>query len=141
MGPQLNILLLENVHHLMSKEMGPVLAEILKWLVRLQFTNIKYLTIATENLGYPHARRRWFCLATRDGIDTARLGRLLPAMSSTEIEGLASRPWNGDNNDVVPLREWLLPDLDPTERERLKQLGNAVVPGCAKVAARYLAHV
>ena len=141
MGPKLKILLLENVHHLMSKEMRPVLAEILKWLVRLQFTNIKYLTIAAENLGYPHARRRWFCLATRDGIDTARLGRLLPAMNSTEIEGLASRPWNGENNDVVPLQEWLLPDLDQTERERLKQLGNAVVPGCAKVAASYLAHV
>ena len=54
MGPKLKILLLENVHHLMSKEMRPVLAEILKWLVRLHFTNIKYLTIAAENLGYPH---------------------------------------------------------------------------------------
>ena len=26
-------------------------------------------------------------------------------------------------NDDVPLREWLLPDLDATERERLNQLG------------------
>ena len=120
--------------------MHPVLFEILKWLARLGFRNIKYMALSANNVGLPQERRRWFLLAHSDAADLARRWRLPPAMSAEEIEGLASKPWNGEHGDAIPLREWLLPDLSASERERLLQLGNAVVPVCARVAATYLAN-
>ena len=60
-------------------------------------------------------------------------------MSPEEIEGLAAKPWNGEHGGDIPLRTWLLPSLETAEKERLLQLGNAVVPGCARVAATFLA--
>ena len=141
MAPLLQVIVLENVNYLLSKDMRQVLFEIIKWLTRLGFHNIRYVSVAACNAGLPQERRRWFCMATKDTTDVGRLRRLLPAMLPEEIEALAAQPWNGKHGNAVPVHEWLLPSLASTDRERLLQLGNAVVPGCARLAATFLANM
>ena len=77
-------------------------------------------------------------MAWRTADNKERMEDLLPAMSSEYLKGLAEKPWNNDN--TVDMKEWLLHGLDPMDRQRLKQLGNAVVPQCAPVAYTYLVH-
>ena len=51
---------------------------------------------------------------------------------------MSKEAWNMHN--TVKLEDWLLHQLPPAERERLMQLGNAVVPKCAEVALSALVH-
>ena len=131
---------LEKVSNMIGKDMKVVLLEIIRWLVVLGFVHISFVVVSASAVGKPHERRRWFCLAHKSNADLDRLRKLLQPMTADELSALATEPWNPDS-DRIPMEEWLMPGVIESDRQRLLQLGNAVVPRCAEVAARYLAHL
>jgi len=132
------VLCLENVANILAVDMRHVFLEVVIWMLMVGFTGVRWGIVAAADVGPPQLRKRWFCVAWRTAEDKERMKDLLPAMSSEYLKGLAKKPWNNDN--TVDMKEWLLHGLDPMDRQRLKQLGNAVVPQCASVAYTYLAH-
>ena len=51
------------------------------------------------------------------------------------LQSMAGQVWNKAHQ--VPMHEWM---TNTYEKERLNQLGNAVVPKCAEVAISFLTH-
>ncbi len=68
-----------------------------------------------------------------------KLRNLLPALDQETLKKTAHLPWNQANQ--VEVEEWLVGTMDQKEKERLRQLGNTVVPRCAEVAIAVPAHV
>ena len=60
-------------------------------------------------------------------------------MDTEAIHPAALRPWNHRN--VIPMENWWQHELSNIERERLMQLGNAVVPKAGEVVLTCLAHM
>ena len=80
----------------------------------------------------------WYCLAQKADADTARLKRLLP-MDMKAISKCAGKPCNAEH--VVPMEKWLAGSQTTADKERLCQLGNAVVPRAGEVVLTCLAHM
>lgn len=61
-------------------------------------------------------------------------------MSIDEMHRRANSPWN--RRARVPIHRWLLQDSEvrPNEFERLKALGNCVIPQCAHLAVTLIGH-
>ena len=131
-------LVLENVAHIISDDMRAVFFEILMWLIMIGFNIIKWGVVSASDVGSPQLRKRWFLVACREENDMKRLRGLVPSKSEADIVNMSKEAWNMHN--TVKLEDWLLHQLPPAERERLKQLGNAVVPKCAEVALSALVH-
>ena len=68
--------------------------------------------------------------------DVERLRKLM-GFDSQFIEQLAEMKWNPRCS--VPFELWLTQSQSKADRQRLLQLGNAVVPHCAAVALALLA--
>ena len=137
-GPTLKMLVLENVAHIISTDMEEVFFLVLRWLIIVGFRDIRWGTMEACSVGSPQCRMRWYCLAQRPGADLARLRRLLP-LDADAIRSAGLQPWNPKN--VIPMERWLQADLSDIEKERLLQLGNAVVPKAAEVVLTCLAHM
>ena len=137
-GPTLKMLVLENVAHIISTDMEEVFFLVLRWLIIVGFRDIRWGTMEACSVGSPQCRMRWYCLAQRPGADLARLRRLLP-LDADAIRSAGLQPWNPKN--VIPMERWLQADLSNIEKERLMQLGNAVVPKAAEVVLTCLAHM
>ncbi|MFM7981849.1 MAG: hypothetical protein ACKPKO_21275 [Candidatus Fonsibacter sp.] len=54
------------------------------------------------------------------------------------LEYMPNREWNAAN--IVSVSSWLNSTTNPEFKERLNQMGNAVVPQCAETALRILLH-
>ena len=54
------------------------------------------------------------------------------------LEDMPNKEWNAAH--VVPVSSWLNSTTNPEDKERLNQMGNAVVPQCNETALRILAH-
>ena len=132
----MKFLLLENVGNIISKKMHVVFTLVLKWLLIIGFTTLKWITIYAKDVGSPQSRKRWFLLASKPDADISRLQRLLPCHIE-QIRGLTNKPWNETN--TVPVEQWLDATSSASSKERLLQLGNAVVPKCAETALTLLA--
>ena len=137
-GPTLKMLVLENVGHIINTPSEEVFFLVLRWLIIVGFREIRWGTIGACSVGSPQCRMRWHCLAQRPGADLARLRHLLP-LDADAIRSAGLQPWNPKN--VIPMERWLQADLSNIEKERLMQLGNAVVPKAAEVALTWLAHM
>jgi len=91
------------------------LAEIVRVLAESGFTDVGCTVVSAADVGAPHARRRWFCLASRPG------RRLL-------LDGLRGLP------------EWRRPPamtvrgLGDADHDLLALLGNSLVPQAARTA-------
>ena len=141
-GMRCRVVMLENVNHIVSEDMADVMKEVVTFLVALEFTEIKWGVVSAADVGSPQMRKRWFLIAWRAAADKEKLQRLVPKMATQEVKGLAKRPWNAKH--AVKMEDWMEHDLAASEKQRLKQrlkqLGNCVVPMCAKVALSVLVH-
>ena len=131
------IMFLENVANILAADMVGVFTEVLRWLLMINFTKIQWGVISASNVGSPQCRRRWYCLASRPEADLDRLRSLMPYDADT-LEDMPNKEWNAAN--VVPVSSWLNSTTNPEDKERLNQMGNAMVPQCAETALRILAH-
>ena len=137
-GMRCRVVMLENVGHIVSEDMADVMKEVVTFLVALEFTEIKWGVVSAADVGSPQMRKRWFLIAWRAAADKEKLQRLVPKMATQEVKGLAKRPWNAKH--AVKMEDWMEHDLAASEKQRLQQLGNCVVPMCAKVALSVLVH-
>ena len=55
-------------------------------------------------------------------------------MPNDEIQAKAKKPWNPLGAVKVPLHRWMNKSATPEDDERLKCVGNAVIPQCGRLA-------
>ena len=115
-----------------------VFLEILRFLLMLGFSTIKWGIMSAADAGSPQLRQRWFLLAVRANGDAIRLRDLVAPTSKQALKAMAGKPWNPKNN--IPMHKWLAQELPKDQRERLNQLGIGVVPQCARTMLSWLAH-
>ena len=133
------MILLENVAHLISKEMMPVFFEILAYMHLIGFVHLRWGVVSAGDVGSPQLRKRWFLAGWKDDEMLLKTKALLPKYDPEALRNMAKEEWNPQN--AVPIEEWMVEVLPQSERERLLQLGNAVVPRCAEVAFSLLTHM
>ena len=102
------------------------------------FSTIKWGSMSVADAGSPQLRKRWFLLAVRANGDAIRLRDLVAPTSKQDLKAMAGKPWNPKNK--IHMRKWLVHELLKDQRERLSQLGNGVVPQCARTMLSWLAH-
>ena len=100
---------------------------------------IRWGVISAADVGSPQLRKRWFLIAWRAEGDKKKLQGLIPQMTKEEVKGLAAKPWNAKH--AVRMQEWMVRDLPASQKQRLQQLGNCVVPLCAKTALSLLVNM
>ena len=132
--PRLELIVLENVRHILNKKMNMVFKSVMKELLQRGFQP-KWTTIPASMLNAPHQRYRWYCVATKNNSNVARELKVSPVIHD-EIKKLRNDSWNKDAQ--VPLHERLLREHDDFTMARLDMMGNAVVPICAHIAVRSL---
>ena len=132
------LLFLENVAHMISDEMKFVFLEILRFLLMLGFSTIKWGIMSAADAGSPQLRQRWFLLAVRANGDAVRLRDLVAPTSTEALKAMAGKPWNPKN--TIPMHKWLVHELPKDQRESFNQLGNGVVPQCARTMLSWLAN-
>jgi DNA (cytosine-5)-methyltransferase 1 len=81
--------------------------------------------LSSAQVGAPHDRRRWWLLAHTDDTQQPMLSINAEVASSSEAES----PW-----DALPSGLLGMDDGVPDRMARLRALGNAVVPACARAA-------
>lgn len=59
-------------------------------------------------------------------------------LSADEIERESNAVWNPKGR--VPVWTWLSEEQNPGQKERLKMLGNAVMPRCGRLAMHLMLH-
>ena len=96
---------------------------------------LRWCTVSASNVGAPQRRARWFALAQR-GDDVEQRADRLPDVFLPPLADQSGVNFNGGR---PPPGRWLLPKEEYSQVcERLKLLGNAVVPLQAHLAARLL---
>ncbi len=113
------MLFLENVPNLLTMGMDQVVHE----LNRKRGFELRWTVVTAAQVGAPHKRARWFCLAIRPGVSKR------PGASRYE-----PFPWG---NAAEPVRSTLT--RDPIDDQRKAMLGNSVVPDAVRYAFLYLA--
>ena len=136
--PNLEIMLLENVRHILSHKMSKVFKAVLKELTSRTFT-VKWVTLKASMFGAHHGRSRWFCLAYRDGMLIKYLREKIEPATPELLAALQQQEWNAGAK--LQLDKYLVPTLDDETKARLDMMGNAVVPVCAKVSLAILVHM
>lgn len=62
-----------------------------------------------------------------------------PSQELPPLDAWVDQPWNSLN--AVPKEQWLVHAVDQQDRQRLKTLGNIVIPAQASLAASILARL
>lgn len=143
-------LILENVPGILSHADGETLQEVLFQVAKAGF-NAEWAVVSAQDMGACHIRRRWWCVGYTQGLfsDAAHTNHTGSQgfwgggqfqRSSSEVE-VARRGGNGDATHQWG--DWGTYLSQPCLRrgddglsnrvDRLKALGNAVVPECAMV--------
>jgi site-specific DNA-cytosine methylase len=91
-------------------------------LVSAGFESVLWTVVSAADVGAPHVRRRWFCLASKRGL------RL-------RLDGLEPLPGWGGAAAPPPLRPGGHTDVETAE---LALLGNSLVPQAARAAVLHL---
>lgn len=113
-----NHVLLENVPDVLRHA-----RDICNALVSAGFEVIRWTVLSASDVGAPHVRRRWFCLASKRG-------------EPLRLDGLSPLPnWRGTGDVPRPLRPGGHTDAETAE---LALLGNSLVPQAARAAALHL---
>lgn len=118
----IKVLFLENVGNIVKCGLKEVLQE----CSRRGF-NVRWIMRSAGSLGAPHVRKRWFCLAVKDGCDVA-----FDAVMQQEEGNI----WNQEPEKRVTFKPHIKadPDYDDNWVARCQALGNAVVPPAARHA-------
>jgi len=132
-------IVLENVANILSDTMRSVFFEVIAYLWCLGFCDLRWGVLTASSVGSPQCRKRWFLVGFRSQEDRQRFQDLMPALEADDVKGIATKPWNQQN--TVALKDWLVPRMPQSEKERLLQLGHAVVPQCAQAAVSLLTHM
>ena len=104
------------------------LKEVVTSLGAIGFVEFAYAAFAAEDVGAPHQRRRWFCIATRDPGSLRRV--------SVPVEN-ATFDWSRVHTQPRIVARRTPDKRDPEARaieNTVKMLGNAVVPPCVASA-------
>ena len=128
------IVVLENVANIISPNMRVVFFDILAWLFLLGITDARWGVLTASNVGSPQKRSRWSLLVVVSDEILEKLKLLVPHIDAKQLKSMAGQVWNPAHQ--APMREWM---VDTYEKERLNQLGKAVVPKCAEVVISVLA--
>lgn len=131
-------LFLENVSNIRTKGMDRVIEE----LTQAGY-DCRWLFISASDVGAPHKRERWFCLAHSKEFSSRREVRDLHCSNETTQgpknehqnktgESISAGWWTSEP-DVVRVANEV-----PQRMDRLKRLGNAVVPQQARQAFEIL---
>jgi site-specific DNA-cytosine methylase len=117
------LLFLENVENILNMEMGTIVRE----LVHKRGYSIRWCVNSGKEMGAPHTRKRWFCLAYKDTFKR-------PLESS-----VAYKPFNW-NARSEPERTVCGLDVDGARKvyKRHGMLGNSVVPDAVRYAFMFL---
>lgn len=130
---------LENVQNICS--MPQVWRPLLRELRRLGFTAVRWGVLCAADVGAPHLRSRWFCLARRPEAPDLPMGeppelRLHPPPAEWPRPAKV-RPWHPDIRRMVPAPA--TPAAHRAYNARVRQLGNAVCPAQGRLAYHCLA--
>lgn len=90
---------------------------------------LRWMVLGAGELGAPHLRRRWFCMACRSDATAQALRDRVLQQQSNLFDAAADYPWS--RREVPPL---MTIALEPSRRVRCAALGNAVVPDCVRHA-------
>ena len=101
------------------------LREICELLVAAGFSNVRWTVVSAADVGAPHLRRRWFCMASRPGSSVGDVSGAPP---------LAER-WDPDCCPP-PMRQT---GLSLADVAAVRMLGNSLVPQAARAALLHLA--
>ncbi|CAK9061756.1 unnamed protein product [Durusdinium trenchii] len=123
---------LENVKSILSKQND--MKDLMYFLIKAccsRGLTLSWTSVALENVGLPAQRRRTFFFAVVKGC------RLFQELEFRPINTFFQEPFNPRNS--LPLHQCLTVEK-PTDQdnERLKILGNVVVPACADLASAIL---
>lgn len=140
--PSIRHVLLENSPCLQTRGRG--FERVLHELHACGLTHVAYGTFAAAQVGAPHCRKRWFCLASREPTE-------LPLMTPEQLRDALAHRWRADHGAaylgraagggdgrLIPM-----PPRGGAERaalwERYHLMGNAVVPQVVAFAYQTLA--
>ena len=99
------------------------LREICEMIASAGFSNVRWTIVSAADVGAPHLRRRWFCLASRPG-----------KFLSVGVEPLSAR-WDPEDCPP-PMRQ---DGLSLADAATAQMLGNSLVPQAARAALAHLA--
>jgi site-specific DNA-cytosine methylase len=121
---QTPILFLENVQNILNMEMDAIVRE----LVNKRGYNVRWCVNSAQNMGAPHQRKRWFCLAYKESI----------ANKSIPVAAIY-KPFNW-NERHEPERTICDQGKEGNKMiyKRHAMLGNSVVPDAVRYAFMYL---
>lgn len=118
-GPRL--VFMENVPNILNMGMREVCRE----FQRRGYT-LRWCVVAARDLGAPHRRRRWFCMAVR--------GRKVGPVDVSDAAAFQAFDWSSAPPTMVSKRPAVF-----NRTLRYSLLGNAVVPDCVRWAFLFLA--
>lgn len=119
-------LFLENVPPIRTRGLDTVIEK----LTSIGY-DLRWTTLSASEVGAPHKRERWFCLGFNTNSQYANEKR---SISSREITNPFRTGWN---RETEPRMAGVVNGL-PQRVDRIKRLGNAVVPQQAKEAFKIL---
>lgn len=126
---------LENVSNITSMEQ--VWKTVLRSLHSIGYTETRFGILGACDVGAPHNRRRWFCVAKHSNATWSN-----PCFNKTDVANTPhySKVWNSRGRTTRKSVPWEIDIPRMCSRrtfagkEKLRQLGNMCVPQCAKKA-------
>lgn len=123
---QVPMVFLENVVHILKLEMRSVVDEL---SIKRNY-NLRWCTNSAANMGAPHYRERWFCLAFKDS-------------HNKHVKAIQSFHMKPFNWNIINEPERTMNVTTKIEKQklhlRLAMLGNSVVPSAVRYALLFLA--
>lgn len=97
---QARMLVLENVSGLLTANNGHAMAAVCRAMAREGYSRWEWGTYTASQIGAPHRRKRWFCIAYAEGVDSQRAitsgdRRGRPLLSIRNLDHVATDPANG----------------------------------------------
>jgi site-specific DNA-cytosine methylase len=118
------VVFMENVPGIMTTNGGRDFDRLREHTTKLGY-DMRHAVYSASSLGAPHMRKRWYAVCTRR--DDPEMKRVLAAIETRKK--IASFQWLSRNEP-----DWHLMPATSLTRKRIRALGNAVVPDCARVA-------
>lgn len=134
---------IENVRNLLSNG----LARVLQDLHEIGY-NAEWQVISARSVGAPHLRERIWIIAYRNDVPNSDNFRFWPTFATeeekqqwwTEATSSISDRWQTEST-ICRVADGLPKGLDKARSQRIKQLGNSIVPQIAELIAKRIAEI